>query len=106
MLAWSALSAAGDIQPTSHFIEPAIHRQSLGTSKQAAERVMATCLEERIGGRLQPQIVRQVFEEMRDAPLKAAGQMIAHRINLVFEVLDDDSKRSVIWGCIRTWFEV
>jgi rRNA pseudouridine-1189 N-methylase Emg1 (Nep1/Mra1 family) len=67
---------------------------------------MATRLEERIGGRLQPDIVHQVFEEMRDAPVKAASQMIAHRMNLVLEVLDDDRKRSVVWSCIQAWFEV
>jgi len=67
---------------------------------------MPTLLEERIGGHLQPEIVRQVYAEMRDAPVKAASQMIAHRMKLVLDVLDDDRKRSVIWNCLKTWFEV
>jgi hypothetical protein len=97
---------SGDIRPTSPLVEPAIHRKSLEVSKQAIERDMATRLEERIGGRLQPDIVHQVFEEMREAPVKAASQMIAHRMKLVLEVLEDDRKRSVVWSCIQAWFEV
>jgi hypothetical protein len=63
-------------------------------------------LEERIGGCLQPGIVHMVLEKMRDAPVKAASQMIAHRMNLVFEVLEDDQNRPVIWSCLSAWLEV
>jgi hypothetical protein len=47
-----------------------------------------------------------VLENMRDAPVKAASQMIAHRMNLVFEVLEDDQNRPVIWSCLSAWLEV
>jgi hypothetical protein len=67
---------------------------------------MATPLEERIGGCLQPAIVRRVFEEMQDAPVKAASKMLAHRLKPVLEVLDDEQNRSVVWSCLEAWFEV
>lgn len=67
---------------------------------------MITRLEERIGGHLQPEILHQVFEEMRDAPVKPASQMLAHRLKPVLEVLDDEQQRPVIWNCLKVWLEV
>jgi hypothetical protein len=67
---------------------------------------MATPLGERIGGCLQPAIVHQVFEEIQEAPVKAASKMLAHRLNLVLEVLDCDCKTSIVWSCLEAWFEV
>jgi hypothetical protein len=67
---------------------------------------MATRLEGRIGSCLSPEIVYQLFEEVRDAPVKAASQMLAQRMKLVFEVLDVDQKRSVVWSIVKAWFEV
>ena len=75
-------------------------------SKQATERDMARPLEERIGGCLQPEVVHRVFEEMQDAPVKAASQMLSHRLNPVLEVLDDEQRRSAVWSCVKAWFEV
>jgi hypothetical protein len=83
-----------------------MHRQSLETSEQATERDMTTRLEARIGGHLQPEIVHLVFEEMQNAPVKAASRVIAHRMKMVLEVLDDDQKKPIVWSCLKAWFEV
>ena len=57
---------------------------------------MATHLADRVGGRMQPEILRQILEGIRDAPVKAASQMLAHRLNPVLDVLDDAQPKTVI----------
>jgi hypothetical protein len=67
---------------------------------------MATHLADRVGGRMQPEILRQILEGIRDAPVKAASQMLAHRLNPVLDVLDDEQPKTVICNCLKAWVEV
>jgi hypothetical protein len=68
---------------------------------------MTTALEERIGGSLSYSMVRQVFEEMRQAPVSAISRALEHRErNLAFEGLDLTGKESVIEECLNAWLEV
>jgi hypothetical protein len=68
---------------------------------------MTTALEERIGGNLGYSLVRQVFEEMRQAPVSAFSRVLEHRKrNLAFEGLDLTGKEPAIGECLNAWLEV